>query len=137
MHHRNLVEVLGLIPFCSRVSEAVIDYNNFLRRGSLRSVNRGLSRSLDFPPPDQRRVASAQPCAGITRPSMDQVVAHTETTGGSPTKSAQEVLRRMSLNSPPSRSDNPRQVKRAKVRAGDLYCGSTRNGTQGSGNARG
>lgn len=35
--------------------------------------------------------------------------------GGSPTRSAQEVLRRMSLNSPPSRVDNPRQVKRAKV----------------------
>ena len=34
----------------------------------------------------------------------------------SPTRSAQEVLRRMSLNSPPSRADNPRQVKRPKVR---------------------
>lgn len=37
--------------------------------------------------------------------------------GTSPTRSAQEVLRRMSLNSPPSRADNPRQVKRAKVGA--------------------
>lgn len=35
--------------------------------------------------------------------------------GSSPTRSAQEVLRRMSLNSPPSRADNPRQIKRAKV----------------------
>lgn len=34
----------------------------------------------------------------------------------SPVQSAQEVLRRMSLNSPPSRPENPRQVKRAKVR---------------------
>lgn len=34
----------------------------------------------------------------------------------SPTRSAQEGLRRMSLNSPPSHTDNPRQIKRAKVR---------------------
>ncbi|CAN0303696.1 unnamed protein product [Pylaiella littoralis] len=37
----------------------------------------------------------------------------------SPTKSAQDVLRRMSLNSPPSRADNPRQVKRVKLLAGE------------------
>lgn len=38
-----------------------------------------------------------------------------EADANSPTGSAQDVLRRMSLNSPPSMTDNPRQVKRAKV----------------------
>lgn len=46
---------------------------------------------------------------------MDAGAATETARGSSPTRSAQEVLRRMSLNSPPSRTDNPRQVKRAKV----------------------
>lgn len=52
----------------------------------------------------------------VARREMDDARAETEVErGSSPTRSAQEVLRRMSLNSPPSRADNPRQIKRAKV----------------------
>eukprot|EP00903_Cladosiphon_okamuranus_P017299 g15940.t1 len=51
---------------------------------------------------------------------MDTARAEAEAErGSSPTRSAQEVLRRMSLNSPPSRADNPRQIKRAKLLAGE------------------
>ncbi|CAM9889320.1 unnamed protein product, partial [Ectocarpus sp. 8 AP-2014] len=50
---------------------------------------------------------------------MDAGAATETARGSSPTRSAQEVLRRMSLNSPPSRTDNPRQVKRAKVLGGE------------------
>ncbi|CAM9480020.1 unnamed protein product, partial [Ectocarpus fasciculatus] len=50
---------------------------------------------------------------------MDAGAAAETARGSSPTRSAQEVLRRMSLNSPPSRTDNPRQVKRAKVLGGE------------------
>lgn len=53
----------------------------------------------------------------------------------SPTRSAQEVLRRMSLNSPPSRTDNPRHIKRAKVSGGMRVC--VRSSCLGSLNTRG
>eukprot|EP00752_Nemacystus_decipiens_P007162 g6414.t1 len=58
---------------------------------------------------------------------MDAGMMQTEVErGSSPTRSAQEVLRRMSLNSPPSRADNPRQIKRAKLLAGEAGATSSR-----------
>ncbi|CAM9920875.1 unnamed protein product [Scytosiphon promiscuus] len=57
---------------------------------------------------------------------MNGAGVETERGGGSPTRSAQEVLRRMSLNSPPSRVDNPRQVKRAKLLAAEIGAASSR-----------